>query len=551
MKITLILTFTFFIYFNTFSQTKILMNNKNGVYTIPVIVNGVSMEFVLDTGASTIVISSIEAAFLLKQGSITEDDINDTKYGKVADGSIIEGTSINIKKIQIGSKVIENIEAIVLNNLQAPLLFGQSALKKLGKYSIEDNYFIFNDGSLNSEIDYSTIELNSDNLKKIFTDNEIKNYEKYNNLYLIKIDSLKQLSNNNGLASFKLSEIYKNLNHLFWGGAINPKMLNYKELNLLKDRFEKEKIILLEKAIDQKYYNAYIELAHMYYNSRKNNEKALKYYKLAYEKGVCTSCAVQISELYNMLEKKAEAFNWAFKASTKHGDSWWFTSRGTSMGDFYQFGIGTPINVSEALKWYLKDEEFLKIADLYFSKEDKTKNFSESIKYYKKAIEKVISEAKKSCDCDNYDGYVSELYYNETGGWASYYLYLIYNDSKYKKYNEKIAIEYLNEAAHIYYNEIALYTLGYSLENGVFHLKDEKKAFDLYYESSIRDFVKGQYNLGRCYLFGIGTIKNLKKAAHWIKLSHNNGNKDAEILWNKFELWKYYEEVDEDDKYID
>ena len=38
---------------------------------------------------------------------------------------------------------------------------------------------------------------------------------------------------------------------------------------------------------------------------------------------------------------------------------------------------------------------------------------------------------------------------------------------------------------------------------------------------------------------GIGTEKNFKKSADWIKKAYESGNNKAEVFWNKNELWKY------------
>ena len=41
------------------------------------------------------------------------------------------------------------------------------------------------------------------------------------------------------------------------------------------------------------------------------------------------------------------------------------------------------------------------------------------------------------------------------------------------------------------------------------------------------------------YCEGEGVLKDYKKAAYWIKKTHENGNPDAEGIWNEYELWKY------------
>jgi aspartyl protease family protein len=109
----------------------------SGTYLIPAFINDVKMDFVIDTGASLISISNVEANFLFKQGKLSKEDI----LGKVnfsdANGDISVGTIINLKEVRLGNRVLKNVQASVVDNSVAPLLFGQSALAKFGKISID------------------------------------------------------------------------------------------------------------------------------------------------------------------------------------------------------------------------------------------------------------------------------------------------------------------------------------------------------------------------------------------------------------------------------
>jgi aspartyl protease family protein len=120
-------------------KTVVKMEKVNGVLQIPVDVDGVKMFFIFDTGASTISISETEANFLWKQGKLTKADIKGTANFSDANGDISEGTIIVLTTVKIGDRILTNIEASVVHNLNAPLLFGQSALEKFGKISIDNN----------------------------------------------------------------------------------------------------------------------------------------------------------------------------------------------------------------------------------------------------------------------------------------------------------------------------------------------------------------------------------------------------------------------------
>lgn len=124
---------------NAGDKTVVKMRKYGGVYLIPSIINGSSMNFIFDTGASDITISMTEALFLLKQGTLSEEDILGTQQYQIADGSISEGTVINLKTVEIGNRTLTNIKASVIHNMEAPLLLGQSALAQFGKVTIDYN----------------------------------------------------------------------------------------------------------------------------------------------------------------------------------------------------------------------------------------------------------------------------------------------------------------------------------------------------------------------------------------------------------------------------
>lgn len=117
--------------------TKVTMRKDGGVYLVPINVNGLDLEFIFDTGASTICISSAEALVMLRQGKITEEDVLGQSQFQDATGGISVGTIIRLRSIEIGGITLHNVEANVVDNIQAPLLLGQTALSKFGKVTID------------------------------------------------------------------------------------------------------------------------------------------------------------------------------------------------------------------------------------------------------------------------------------------------------------------------------------------------------------------------------------------------------------------------------
>ena len=160
MKTFLFILLTACLNISTYSQVSIKLDKINGVYEIPCKVNGIPMKFIFDTGASDVTISVTEAKFLLKQGLLEKSDfIENTNY-KMANGEIIEGTRINLKTIEIGGKILKNISASVIYKQNAPLLLGQSALSKLGQYTIKGNQFIIDSPINSNNLDVKTKSTN-------------------------------------------------------------------------------------------------------------------------------------------------------------------------------------------------------------------------------------------------------------------------------------------------------------------------------------------------------------------------------------------------------
>jgi len=133
------------------AQVRIKMKNENGVFTTPCTVNGLRLRFIFDTGASNVSISLFEAIFMLKNGYLSETDLKGSSYSQIANGELVSNTTVIIKELEIGGLILNNIEAVIIHELSAPLLLGQSAIQKLGKIQLEgDELLIFKGGSTNT-----------------------------------------------------------------------------------------------------------------------------------------------------------------------------------------------------------------------------------------------------------------------------------------------------------------------------------------------------------------------------------------------------------------
>lgn len=122
---------------NPLPKGSVRMEKYSGVWEIPVYINDVKMNFIFDTGAGLISISLTELEFLAKQGAVTQDDVLRVQNFIDANGDISEGLVINLKTVRIANRTLYDVEASVVNNDIAPLLLGQSALARFGKFTVD------------------------------------------------------------------------------------------------------------------------------------------------------------------------------------------------------------------------------------------------------------------------------------------------------------------------------------------------------------------------------------------------------------------------------
>lgn len=118
--------------------TEVPFTREGGVCKVKCAINDLPLQFIFDTGASAVSISSVEATFMFKNGYLTKEDIRGSQYFSTATGEIAVGTIINLRKVQVGEAVLTNVQATVTNSSSAPLLLGQSVFQKLGTVELDN-----------------------------------------------------------------------------------------------------------------------------------------------------------------------------------------------------------------------------------------------------------------------------------------------------------------------------------------------------------------------------------------------------------------------------
>lgn len=119
-------------------KTVVKMHENNGVRYVPMKLNGQELNFVFDTGASSICISTMEAALLVKNGLLSRSDVIGNQGFVDATGGFSVGMQINLKSVEIGGREIRDVLAIIIDSPSAECLLGQTVLSRFGKYTIDN-----------------------------------------------------------------------------------------------------------------------------------------------------------------------------------------------------------------------------------------------------------------------------------------------------------------------------------------------------------------------------------------------------------------------------
>lgn len=120
------------------SSAEIKLKKSGGVYEIPVELNGVlKISFIFDSGASDVSISPDVALTLMRTGTIDDDDWMEGEYYRFADGTYAKSMRFKLKSVNVGGIIIKDVTCSISNNLEAPMLLGQSVLSRFGKYTFD------------------------------------------------------------------------------------------------------------------------------------------------------------------------------------------------------------------------------------------------------------------------------------------------------------------------------------------------------------------------------------------------------------------------------
>lgn len=121
----------------TSQEVKIQMYKDwiSGLYYFPADINGDSLEFLFDTGASTVCLPQAVADSMLERRILDPEDLDGPVNNSMADGSVLKGIRFNIRSLVLGGVELVDVDGII-TNVKKPII-GQSVLKKVKSYSFD------------------------------------------------------------------------------------------------------------------------------------------------------------------------------------------------------------------------------------------------------------------------------------------------------------------------------------------------------------------------------------------------------------------------------
>jgi predicted aspartyl protease len=117
---------------------EVRLEKAEGTYAVPVLINrAITLKFVLDSGASDVLIPADVFLTLLRTGTVSERDFLGSQTYSLADGSKLKGARFIIRELKVGDHVATNVVASV-GPVSGDLLLGLSFLSRFGAVTLDN-----------------------------------------------------------------------------------------------------------------------------------------------------------------------------------------------------------------------------------------------------------------------------------------------------------------------------------------------------------------------------------------------------------------------------
>ena len=234
-------------------------------------INGsINIEFLLDTGCSTTLISKELGDILFLKGNLVESDVKGTSTSSYGGVYSAQQKEINIRRLTIGKVKLKDVSASICDRYGGPTLLGMSALDKMNGYSITKDMLIIDDG----------------NPETVTTTGKVKDHKPYKTRFKGCIQRIRKIREESGVEDFKF-DYTKHILRLYNPIQSCYPLLLDKKYKLVSEVLEELQTLIKENLEDDEkntyqkgafitaYFNFY--LASAYYGLERY-EDALTYY---------------------------------------------------------------------------------------------------------------------------------------------------------------------------------------------------------------------------------------------------------------------------------
>lgn len=106
----------------------------NGHYYIPALINGRTIDFIADTGASSIFLTQNDA----RRAGLNVDNLNYNKVYNTANGQV-KAAQTTVPQFKVGPIELSNVEISVSSVATGQSLLGMSFFRQLNSYDVKNN----------------------------------------------------------------------------------------------------------------------------------------------------------------------------------------------------------------------------------------------------------------------------------------------------------------------------------------------------------------------------------------------------------------------------
>ncbi len=124
--------------YGTAYSESIPLIHAHGTLQVPAVINGkISLNFTIDSGATDVSIPASVFSVLIRNGTVSPQDLLDKRIYKLADGSGEISQRFRIRSLRVGKLEVRDVIASV-GDSGGLLLLGQSFLSRLRSWSIDN-----------------------------------------------------------------------------------------------------------------------------------------------------------------------------------------------------------------------------------------------------------------------------------------------------------------------------------------------------------------------------------------------------------------------------